>query len=131
MGMLSRRDFVGTLTAATATGLIGANPQLVRAEPPPETTRIRIAKVPAICLAPMYVAEELLRGEGFTDVRYVEMDLPKIALLSPRGVPTSAPRPPRISSWSWTAAGPWLSWPVSTSAAMSWSGAIGSAGFRT
>jgi NitT/TauT family transport system substrate-binding protein len=79
MGMLSRRDFVGTLAAATATGLIGANPQLVRAEPPPETARIRIAKVPAICLAPMYVAEELLRGEGFTDVQYVEMDLPKIA----------------------------------------------------
>jgi len=79
MGMLSRRDFAGTLTAATAMGLIGAKPQLVRAEPPPETTRIRIAKVPAICLAPMYVAEELLRGEGFTDVQYVEMDLPKIA----------------------------------------------------
>jgi NitT/TauT family transport system substrate-binding protein len=27
----------------------------------------------------MYVAEELLRGEGSTDVQYVEMDLPKIA----------------------------------------------------
>jgi len=79
MGMLSRRDFVGTLAAATAMGLIGANPQLVRAEPPPETTRIRIAKTPAICLAPMYLAEELLRGEGFTDVQYVEMDLPRIA----------------------------------------------------
>ena len=79
MGMLSRRDFVGSLTAATTMGLLGMNPRLVRAEPPPETTRIRIAKVPAICLAPMYVAEELLRGEGFTDVQYVEMDLPKIA----------------------------------------------------
>ena len=79
MAMLSRRDFVGSLTAATTMGLLGMNPRLVRAEPPPETTRIRIAKVPAICLAPMYVAEELLRGEGFTDVQYVEMDLPKIA----------------------------------------------------
>ena len=26
---------------------------------------------PAICVAPQYVAEELLRAEGFTDVRYV------------------------------------------------------------
>ena len=79
MDMMSRRDFVGTLAAATAMGLIGTNPQLVRAEPPPETTRIRIAKTPAICVAPMYVAEELLHGEGFTDVQYVEMDLPRIA----------------------------------------------------
>ena len=49
------------------------------AEPPPEVTRIRIAKVPAICLAPLYVAEDLLRAEGFTDVQYVEMELPQIA----------------------------------------------------
>ena len=26
---------------------------------------------PGICIAPQYVAEELLRAEGFTDVRYV------------------------------------------------------------
>jgi len=55
------------------------NPQPIGAEPPPETRRIRIAKVPAICLAALYVAEDLLRGEGFTDVQYVEMELPEIA----------------------------------------------------
>ena len=27
---------------------------------------------PGICLAPQYVAEDLLRAEGFTDVEYVE-----------------------------------------------------------
>ena len=25
----------------------------------------------SICLAPVYIAEELLRAEGFTDIRYV------------------------------------------------------------
>ena len=30
-----------------------------------------VAKVAGICFAPQYVAEELLRAEGFTDVRYV------------------------------------------------------------
>jgi NitT/TauT family transport system substrate-binding protein len=75
---LSRREFLGGLTVATAAGL-AVKPESAAAEPPPETTRIRIAKVPAICLAQLYVAEELLRGEGFTDVQYVEMTLPQIA----------------------------------------------------
>ena len=30
-------------------------------------------KDPSICIAPQYAAEELLRAEGFTDVRYVEL----------------------------------------------------------
>jgi NitT/TauT family transport system substrate-binding protein len=30
-------------------------------------------KFPGICLAPQYVAEDLLRAEGFTDVQYVEL----------------------------------------------------------
>jgi NitT/TauT family transport system substrate-binding protein len=34
---------------------------------------VRIAKVSAICLAPQVVSEELLRAEGFTDIRYVEV----------------------------------------------------------
>jgi len=34
---------------------------------------VRLARVvPTICLAPQYAAEELLRAEGFADVRYVE-----------------------------------------------------------
>ena len=79
MAALGRRDFLGGLTVATAAGFASIHPQRVWAEPPPETKRIRIAKVPAICLAQLYVAEELLRGEGFTDVQYVEMALPEIA----------------------------------------------------
>src|SRR5207247_5719902 len=36
-----------------------------------ERTTIRLTKNPGICIAPQYVAEDLLRAEGFTDVRYV------------------------------------------------------------
>jgi hypothetical protein len=45
------------------------------AEPPLETTTIRIVDydVGFICIAPQWVAQELLRLEGFTDIRYVEV----------------------------------------------------------
>jgi NitT/TauT family transport system substrate-binding protein len=66
----NRRRFLATLAASGAAGLIGssqAQPQAERLE----TTSIRIAKISGICIAPQYVAEELLRAEGFTDIRYV------------------------------------------------------------
>ena len=34
---------------------------------------LRMARSPAICYAPQYLAEELLRGDGFTEVEYVPM----------------------------------------------------------
>ncbi len=37
-----------------------------------ETSTVRVLKFPGICVAPQYVAEELLRAEGFTDIRYVD-----------------------------------------------------------
>jgi NitT/TauT family transport system substrate-binding protein len=40
-------------------------------EGPPEVTTIRLRRDPSICVAPWYIAEDLLRAEGFTDVRYV------------------------------------------------------------
>lgn len=68
----SRREFVGRSMLAGTAGLLGLGPEPVAAEPPPETTRIRLVRSPAICISPLYVAEELLRLEGFTDVEYVE-----------------------------------------------------------
>jgi NitT/TauT family transport system substrate-binding protein len=68
----SRRQFVAGLTLAGTTGLLGLRPEEAMAEPPPETPRLRFYKFPGICLAPQYVAEELLRAEGFTDVQYLE-----------------------------------------------------------
>ena len=38
---------------------------------PPETTTVRFPISNNICFAPLYVADELLRAEGFTDIRYV------------------------------------------------------------
>jgi NitT/TauT family transport system substrate-binding protein len=68
-----RREFLATLTSAATSGLVGLSPAHVAAEPPPETSRIRLALIPGTCFAPQYVAEELLRAEGFADVRYVRM----------------------------------------------------------
>ena len=61
VAMTRRRDVLG---AAMAASLGGAAPLVAAAEPPPETTRLRMSRVPTICLAPQYIAEALLRGEG-------------------------------------------------------------------
>src|SRR6266446_7053525 len=70
----SRRRVLATLSSATAAGLIGGARGMAQ-EAPPETTTIRLAKIPGICIAPQYVAEELLRSEGFTNVQYVELSV--------------------------------------------------------
>jgi NitT/TauT family transport system substrate-binding protein len=70
--MQSRRRFLTTLSFAGAAGFVGA-PRALAAEGALETTTVRIGKLAAICLAPQYVAEELLRAEGFTDIRYVDV----------------------------------------------------------
>ena len=70
----NRRRFLGRMTLAGTVGLLGLHPRPVAAEPPPETTRLRLVRGPAICVAPEYVAEELLHGEGFTEVQYVKKE---------------------------------------------------------
>jgi NitT/TauT family transport system substrate-binding protein len=69
----SRRRFLATLSSAGAASLIGTSNSFAQ-EAPPETTTIRLAKSRSICIAPQYVADELLRAEGFTDIRYVTSD---------------------------------------------------------
>ena len=66
----SRRCFISTLSSVGAASFVGAR-HLFAQERPPETTTVRLAKIPGICIAPQYVAEDLLRAEGFTDIRYV------------------------------------------------------------
>ena len=73
---MSRREFVRGLGLLGTAGLLGVRADAAGAEPPPETTTIRLIHDPeyaAICYAPIYVAEELLRGEGFTDIRYAKL----------------------------------------------------------
>jgi NitT/TauT family transport system substrate-binding protein len=69
----SRRRFMGGLTVAGAAALSGVGARNAVAEPPPETTRIKLPKYESICVAPQYVAEELLKAEGFTEATYVSM----------------------------------------------------------
>jgi NitT/TauT family transport system substrate-binding protein len=60
------------MTVVGAVGLLGLPSPRIAAEPPPETTTLRLTTTPAVCLAPQYVATELLRGEGFREVQYVK-----------------------------------------------------------
>jgi len=70
---LSRREFLNRATFAGAATILGLRSETMAAEPPPETTRIRLSQVAGICIAPQYVAKELLPGEGFRDIRYVKV----------------------------------------------------------
>ena len=71
----NRRTFLAGLSAAGGAGLIGTSTP-AWAEPPPETTSVRLPRYVggAYCWAGLYLAGELLRAEGFTDVRYVQGD---------------------------------------------------------
>jgi len=69
----NRRAILGALAAAGTVGLAG---RIAAAEPPPETTRLRLVKFPSLCQAPLFVAEELLRADGFTDISYLDADVP-------------------------------------------------------
>jgi NitT/TauT family transport system substrate-binding protein len=72
-GNWDRREFVkGMVALAGSAGLLGYDPRPSAAEPPPETTKIRLLHSPNFCLAPQYLAEEFLRLEGFSNVDYVE-----------------------------------------------------------
>jgi NitT/TauT family transport system substrate-binding protein len=71
----TRRRFLGGLTLTGAAGLLGLSPKPVAAEPPPETTTLKLSQgTDSVCVAPQYVAEALLRGEGFTEVHYVKKE---------------------------------------------------------
>ncbi len=69
----SRREFLSGLALAGSAGLMGLKPRPASAEPPPETTAIRLPRPPSLCAAPQLLAREFLRGEGLSDVRYIKM----------------------------------------------------------
>jgi NitT/TauT family transport system substrate-binding protein len=75
----NRRRFLTSVAALSAAGgLAGARPgsgaRSFAAEPPPEVKTITLEKVSSTCVAPQDVAGELLRAEGFTDIRYQAVD---------------------------------------------------------
>jgi NitT/TauT family transport system substrate-binding protein len=72
-----RRNFVkGMAALAGAAALSAYDMRSAGAEPPAETTKIRLLHTPAMCLAPQYIAEELLRAEGFSEIEYVPYKKP-------------------------------------------------------
>ena len=75
----SRRRFLTNLAFTGAVGLggagvasLGGGRKSLAAESPLEVTTIRFGKDTGTCIAPQ-VFEELVRAEGFTDIRYVDI----------------------------------------------------------
>jgi NitT/TauT family transport system substrate-binding protein len=68
----NRRHFLAGLSAAGAASVLGARSSLAD-ERPPEVTSVRLVKQLGTCTAPQYLADDLLRAEGFIDVEYVQM----------------------------------------------------------
>ena len=64
-----------TLSSAAGASLVGA-PGLFAQRDGLETSTIRLVKIPGICVAPQYVAEDLLKAEGFTTVEYFDAPRP-------------------------------------------------------
>jgi NitT/TauT family transport system substrate-binding protein len=67
--MVSRRRFLNRTLLTAAASLV--RPTAGSAEPPPETTDLRMVDIPDTCAAPQYAAAELLRAEGFANVTYL------------------------------------------------------------
>jgi NitT/TauT family transport system substrate-binding protein len=70
----SRREFLSTAALAGTGTILGLQSDVFAADPPPETTSIRVFhRADASCsTAPVLAAEDLLRAEGFTNLRYVK-----------------------------------------------------------
>jgi NitT/TauT family transport system substrate-binding protein len=71
----ARRHFLATASAAGAVALL-RTPRAQPAEGALEIPTVRFGNPPVICIAPQYVAAELLHAEGFTDIRYVTTQRP-------------------------------------------------------
>jgi NitT/TauT family transport system substrate-binding protein len=66
----NRRSFLASSSLAGAASLLGRHDSFAQ-EAPPEMTTVRIPTGTLICNAPTYIADELLRAEGFTDIQHV------------------------------------------------------------
>ena len=66
----NRRHFLASLSAAGVASVVGSRRSLADEEAL-ETTAVRLTTAAGICIAPQYLAGELLRADGFTDVSFV------------------------------------------------------------
>jgi len=71
---ICRRTFIRTLGTLASASMLGLPLRAEATEPPPEITTIRLFDGPFLCFAPLYIAEDLLRLEGFREVIYLKGD---------------------------------------------------------
>jgi NitT/TauT family transport system substrate-binding protein len=64
----NRRDFLATLSGAGAASVLGPHTSLAD-EGPPEVSTLQLSRWPGICGAPALIVDDLLRAEGFTEIR--------------------------------------------------------------
>ena len=74
--MQNRRRFLQTGISIAAAGFAGVAAlagvrRTLAEEAPPETTSLRLGQWSATCPAPLYIVDDLLRAEGFAEVRYM------------------------------------------------------------
>jgi NitT/TauT family transport system substrate-binding protein len=84
--MIPRRAFLRGVSGAGTAALFGLRAAPAGAEPPPETNRLTLALSNSICAAPQYIAETLLKTEGFTDIRYAKATGVEVRAVSTREV---------------------------------------------
>ena len=72
--MIGRRAFLRGAAVAGLVARVGLDARRTDAQGPPETTRLRIPQFPSSCRSPEWLAGELLRAEGFTDVQFVRVE---------------------------------------------------------
>jgi NitT/TauT family transport system substrate-binding protein len=88
---MNRREFLARTAVATGAGLLGVEPfPVAAAEPPPETTTIRLFQQPLPCYAPFFVSEPLLLAEGFHRVEYVPLPLSRLPIGTRHGHASAA-----------------------------------------
>jgi NitT/TauT family transport system substrate-binding protein len=77
--MITRRALLRSAALAGTATAFGVRPEPAEAEPPSETTTLKVAYSVAVCEAPSVVAEVLLNGEGFTHVQYTRVPEGRVA----------------------------------------------------
>jgi len=96
---LRRREFLTRTSVLGAASMLAYCPNVSADEPPPEIKTVRLVHAPAICLAPQYLAEELLRLEGFSEVRYVSNRSPTVSVADGEADFTQDGAPSLLPQW--------------------------------
>jgi NitT/TauT family transport system substrate-binding protein len=84
--MSQTRRRILSMASAAALGPVWRAPFVFAGEPALETTTVRFEKTAALCIAPQYLVEDLLRADGFTDVRYISMSPPGVTARVAKGL---------------------------------------------